>query len=326
MKQIILTGDRPTGQLHLGHYVGSLQNRVKLQNEYEQFIIIADTQALTDHIHQAKKIESSIIEVIKDYLSVGIDPQVSTIFLQSKIKGLFELTIYLMNLVSASRLERVPTIKNEIEQKFKQNVPIGFLNYPISQAADILAFNASFVPAGDDQLPLIELVNEIANKFNHLTQSVLFNECKAILSAHPRLLGTDGKKMSKSLGNVINLNASELEIREKVMKMYTDSNHLSVSDPGQVEGNQVFYYLDVFHNDKEELNELKKHYQRGGLGDVFLKKLLIKDLNEILNPIREKRKSISHDEIFYILELGNKKANSVVENKLCQVRQALNLM
>jgi tryptophanyl-tRNA synthetase len=324
MKKIILTGDRPTGKLHLGHYVGSLKNRVLLQEDYEQFILIADTQALTDHIKESKKINHSILEVMKDYISVGINPNQSTIFLQSNVKGLFELTCYLMNIVSVSRLERIPTIKNEIEQKFTQSPPIGFLNYPISQAADILAFDADIIPVGDDQLPLLELVNEIAHKFNLMVQNKIFKPCQAYSSTHSRLMGTDGKKMSKSLGNTINLDSNEKEIKDKVMKMYTDKNHINISDPGKIEGNQVFYYLDVFHQDRNELDALKTHYQKGGLGDVYLKKLLIKDLNELIAPIREKRSQIMEDELFSILEIGNKKANQIVEQKLELIRDSLN--
>lgn len=326
MKKTILTGDRPTGKLHLGHYVGSLCSRVHLQNEYHQFILIADTQALTDHIKESKKINESIIEVVKDYLSVGIEPEKNTIFLQSKIAGLFELTVYFMNIISLSRLERIPTIKQEIEQKFTQSPPIGFINYPLSQAADILAFNANLVPVGEDQLPLLELVNEVANKFNKLVNENVFNECEAYISSYSRLMGTDGRKMSKSLGNTINLDSQEKEIKEKVMKMYTDKNHITIDTPGQIEGNQVFYYLDVFHQNKEELEALKLHYQKGGLGDVYLKKLLIQDLNDLLLPIREKREKIKTDEVLEIINQGNKKANIIVQEKIERVRKLLNLL
>ena len=276
MKPIILTGDRPTGPLHLGHYVGSLQNRVKLQSEYKQYVLVADAQALTDYYENPEHVRKNVEQVALDYLAVGIDPAQSTIFIQSQIPELFELTFYFMNLVTVARLERNPTVKDEIRQKnMKDSIPAGFFTYPVSQAADILAFNADLVPVGEDQNPMIEQTNEIARRFNFLYKTETFKDVKAMVGATGRLPGLDGKaKMSKSLGNAIYLGDSANDIKKKVNLMYTDPNHLKVEDPGTVEGHAVFMFLDVFDSNQAEVEELKAHYRRGGLGDGVLKNVL----------------------------------------------------
>ena len=265
-KKTILTGDRPTGKLHLGHFVGSLEARVRLQHEYNQFVMIADTQALTDNFENPAKVVENVYEVAMDYISVGIDPNLTTIFIQSQVPELTELTSYYMNLVTIGRLERNPTVKTEIGQKgYSDSIPAGFFCYPVSQAADITAFKAELVPVGDDQVPMIEQTNEIVRRFNRIYNTECLVECKAFLSKTSRLVGIDGKaKASKSLGNTIILSDSPDEIKKKVMMMYTDSNHLKVSDPGQVEGNVVFAYLDAFATDKDEIDDLKAHYAKGG--------------------------------------------------------------
>ncbi len=342
MKKVILTGDRPTGRLHIGHYAGSLRNRVKLQNtgEYDIYILIADLQALTDNARNPKKIRESLIEVTLDYLSVGIDPDKSTIFVQSQVPELTELTSHYLNLVSLSRLKRNPTIKTEIKERgFEESVPVGFLTYPVSQAADITAFKANVVPVGDDQLPLIEQCKEIVHTFNAIYGDILV-EPKAMLSDNKvcsRLPGIDGKaKMSKSLGNCIYLSDTKEEVSKKVMSMYTDPNHIKVEDPGNVENNPVFTYLEAFAEDKhfqkylpeyKNLDELKAHYKRGGLGDVKIKKFLINVLEDILEPIREKRKYYEDnlDLVYKILEDGSKKARLVAQNTLKEVRDAIGL-
>ncbi len=268
-REVILTGDRATGPLHLGHYVGSLKQRVALQNQHQQTILVADMQGLTDNAHNPTKVSSNILNVVADYLAVGIDPELSTICLQSQVPALAELTMYYANLVSIARLERNPTVKAEIQNKgFERSIPAGFLTYPISQAADITGFHATLVPVGDDQLPMLEQTNEIVRKINQLAGSLILKECRPLLSDASRLPSTDGKnKMSKSMGNTINLGASETEISAAVKSMYTDPNHLRIEDPGQVEGNVVFTYLDAFHADKEYVEELKVNYRQGGLGD-----------------------------------------------------------
>ncbi len=339
-KKVILTGDRPTGKLHLGHFVGSLKNRVLLQEnpEYEQFILIADIQALTDNARNPEKIRKNLIEVALDYLSVGIDPEKSTIFVQSQISELTELTVYYLNLVTLARLKRNPTIKTEIKQRgFGDAIPVGFLTYPISQAADITAFNASLVPVGDDQLPLIEQCKEIVHSFNSIYGDVL-TVPDAMLAENEvckRLPGLDGKnKMSKSLGNCIYLSDDSKTVKEKVMMMYTDPNHIKITDPGNVEENTVFTYLDAFANDDyfkkylneyKNLDELKEHYRRGGLGDVKLKKFLYDILEDMLTPIRERRAYYEGniDLVYKILENGNKKARSVAAQTLKNVRDAI---
>lgn len=325
-KKIILTGDRPTGPLHLGHFVGSLINRVKLQNSYSQNIMIADWQALTDNAENPEKVRNNVVEVALDYLAVGIDPNITTIFIQSQITELAELTMYYLNLVTVARLQRNPTVKSEMLQKgFKADVPAGFLMYPVSQAADITAFKADTVPVGEDQLPVIEQTNEIIRKFNSIYGEVLV-ETSALLSPVTRLPGLDGKaKMSKSLNNAIYLSETPDSLKKKVMSMYTDPNHLKISDPGQIEGNMVFTYLDAFDTDKAKVQELKAHYQKGGLGDVQLKKHLLEVLDSILAPIREKRLLLSQnkDEVYKLLKIGSNKARETASKTLSEVRNAV---
>ena len=325
---IILTGDRPTGKLHLGHYVGSLQNRVKLQDEYRQFIIIADMQALTDNAENPAKVRDNLIEVALDYLAAGIDPEKSTIFVQSFIPEISELAMYFMNLVTLARAERNPTVKDEMRQKgFGADVPVGFLAYPISQAADILAFKANLIPVGTDQEPMIEQTNEIAEKFNRIYAPV-FPAVKALISATPRLPGIDGKaKMSKSLGNTILLSDTDETIARQVMAMYTDANHIHASDPGSVEGNVVFSYLDVFDADKAEVKKMKEHYRAGGLGDVILKKRLTEILQDIIRPIRERREAFAKDipAVRRILQQGSEKARAVVQETMADVKRAMKI-
>lgn len=340
-KKIILTGDRPTGKLHLGHYVGSLINRVKLQNsgDYEVFVFAADLQALTDNARNPEKIRNSLKEVAIDYLSVGLDPKKTTIFVQSQIPELTELTFYYMNLVTLARLKRNPTIKTEIiERGFGDAVPVGFLTYPISQAADITAFNADFVPVGEDQMPLIEQCKEIVHTFNSIYGDVLkVPEAMIPDDVCKRLPGIDGKaKMSKSLGNCIYLSDDSETVKKKVMGMFTDPNHLRVEDPGKVEDNPVFTYLDAFVTDEhfkkylseyKNLDELKNHYRRGGLGDVKVKKFLYDVIEDILNPIREKRAYYEEhlDEVYKMLEEGSKKARSVAHETIEKVRVAIGI-
>lgn len=331
-KEIILTGDRPTGKLHLGHYVGSLKRRVELQNsgEYESYIMIADQQALTDNARDPEKIRRSLIEVALDYLAVGIDPNKSTIFVQSQIPELNELTMHYLNLVTVSRLNRNPTVKDEIKQKnFESSIPAGFLIYPVSQAADITAFKAKLVPVGEDQLPMIEQTREIVRSFNSIYGDILV-EPEAIISKSgcSRLPGIDGKaKMSKSLNNGIYISDEPDVIKKKVMSMYTDPNHIKVSDPGKVEGNTVFTYLDVFCKDKEYLEELKKQYRKGGLGDVKIKKYLNEVLQEELEPIRKRRKELEEnkEEIYKILKDGSDRARKVAKATLKEVREAIGI-
>lgn len=339
---IILTGDRPTGKLHLGHYVGSLKNRINLQNkgDYDKmFVMIADAQALTDNFDNPKKIQDNLYEVAIDYLSVGIDPNKVNIFIQSEISELTELTFYYMNLVTLSRLQRNPTVKNEIKQKdFETSIPTGFLCYPISQTADITAFKANIIPVGDDQLPMIEQANEIVHSFNRIYGETLV-PCKAILADNKlaqRLPGFDGNaKMSKSLGNCIYLADSSEEVYKKVMSMYTDPDHIKVEDPGKVEGNMVFTYLDVFsteelikkYSEYNTLDEIKEHYKKGGLGDVKIKKILYDVLEDILTPIREKRAYYeSHlDEVKEILKKGTLEAKKTASETLKEVKEAIGL-
>ena len=337
---IILTGDRPTGKLHLGHYIGSLKNRVALQNEGnydEMYLMIADSQALTDNFDNPKKVRDNIINVALDYLSVGIDPKKVNIFIQSQIPALTELSFYYMNLVTVSRLQRNPTVKNEIKEKsFEKSIPVGFFCYPISQAADITAFKANIIPVGNDQLPMLEQTNEIVSSFNRIYGETLV-PCKAILNENKiaqRLPGLDGNaKMSKSLNNGIYLSDPSDVIYKKVMSMYTDPNHIKVEDPGKVEGNMVFTYLDVFSSDEQiskyseykTLDEMKKSYEKGGLGDVKIKKVLYNILEEILSPIREKRKYYEEhlDEVYSILKEGTNKANEKANKTLKEVKKAI---
>ena len=343
MGNIILTGDRPTGKLHLGHYVGSLKNRVIMQNKGDfdkMYVMIADAQALTDNFNNPDKVRENIIEVALDYLSCGIDPNKVTIFVQSHVEQLTELMFYYMNLVTLSRLERNPTVKAEIKQKeFGASIPVGFLTYPISQAADITLFNANIVPVGEDQLPMLEQTREIVRTFNNYYSEVLV-EPKAVIPDNKicsRLPGLDGKaKMSKSLGNCIYLSDSEKDVKSKVMSMFTDSNHIQISDPGKVEGNAVFTYLDAFCVDDDfseflpdykNLDELKDHYRRGGLGDVKIKKFLNNILQKELSPIREKRKHYEQNipEIFDMLLKGSEDAREVGAETLKKVKAAMGI-
>ena len=332
-KEILLTGDRPTGKLHIGHYIGSLKNRVKLQNsgKYDPYIMIADTQALTDNARNPEKIRNSLIQVALDYLAVGLDPKKSTIYVQSQIPALFELTAYYMDLVTVARLERNPTVKTEIKQKdFKDSIPIGFLNYPVSQAADITAFKATVIPVGDDQEPMLEQTREIVRTFNRVYNTDILVEPKGYFppKGQGRLPGLDGNaKMSKSLGNAIYLADDAKTVQKKVMSMYTDPNHIHVEDPGKVEGNTVFTYLDVFDPNKDKVAELKEEYQKGGLGDVKIKRYLNKVLEAELAPIRERREKFAQDEdaVYEMLLEGSKKANKVANETLEQVRDAIGL-
>lgn len=332
-KEILLTGDRPTGKLHIGHYIGSLKNRVKLQNsgKYDPYIMIADTQALTDNARNPEKIRNSLIQVALDYLAVGLDPNKSTIYVQSQIPALFELTAYYMDLVTVARLERNPTVKTEIKQKdFKDSIPVGFLNYPVSQAADITAFKATIIPVGDDQEPMLEQTREIVRTFNRVYNTNILVEPKGYFppKGQGRLPGLDGNaKMSKSLGNAIYLADDAKTVQKKVMSMYTDPNHIHVEDPGKIEGNTVFTYLDVFDPDKDKVAELKEEYQKGGLGDVKIKRYLNKVLEAELAPIRERREKFAQDEdaVYEMLLEGSKKANKVANETLQQVRDAIGL-
>lgn len=343
MEKIILTGDRPTGRLHVGHYVGSLRRRVELQNsgEFDRiYIMIADAQALTDNFDNPEKVRQNIIEVALDYLSVGLDPAKSNLFIQSQIPELTELTFFYANLVTVSRLQRNPTVKNEIKLRdFEASIPVGFFTYPISQAADITAFKATVVPVGEDQLPMIEQTREIVRKFNSIYDEVLV-EPEVLLpenEACMRLPGTDGKaKMSKSLGNCIYLSDDEKTVKQKVMSMYTDPTHIQITDPGHIEGNSVFTYLDAFSKpghfeeylpEYASLEELKAHYQRGGLGDVKIKKFLNNVLQEELNPIRARRKEFEKDipMVYDILKKGSEVAREAAAQTLSEVKSAMRI-
>ncbi|QWQ38486.1 tryptophan--tRNA ligase [Gemella sp. zg-570] len=332
-KKIILTGDRPTGKLHLGHYVGSLQNRVKLQAEKytEMFIMIADQQALTDNADNPKKIIENVTEVALDYLAVGIDPSKTTIFIQSQIPQLAELTMYYMNLVSLARLQRNPTVKQELSSKnFGESVPTGFLTYPISQAADITAFGATHVPVGEDQKPMLEQTREIVRDFNRIYNKEVLVLPEIVLPPknQGRLMGIDGNgKMSKSLNNGIYLADSPEEIKAKIMKMYTDPNHIRVEDPGQVEGNVVFTYLDIFDANKEEVADLKEDYTRGGLGDVKLKLRLNDIMQDLLAPIRKRREEFAKDRdlVYKMLQEASQKAEKIAAKTLEEVKDAMGI-
>lgn len=332
-KEIILTGDRPTGKLHIGHYVGSLTNRVQLQEcgKYDTYIMIADQQALTDNARNPEKIRNSLIEVALDYLSVGIDPKKSTIFVQSQIPELNELTMHYLNLVTVSRLERNPTVKNEIKDKnFNMSIPAGFLIYPVSQAADITAFKATVVPVGEDQLPMIEQTREIVRTFNQTYNKEILLEPRAVLPKKGlgRLPGIDGNvKMGKSLNNAIYLSDDEDTIKKKIMSMYTDPNHIRVEDPGNVKDNPVFTYLDAFCEDKITLENMKNHYEKGGLGDVKIKKYLNEVMQEKLRPIRERRREYEKniDYVYSILKDGSEKARGIASNTLTEVRDAIGI-
>ena len=329
MSQKILTGDRPTGSLHLGHYVGSLTQRVALQDTSSQTILIADMQGLTDNGHTPAKVSGNILNVLADYLAVGIDPERTVICLQSGLPALAELTMYYANLVTVSRLQRNPTVKAEIAGKqFGASIPAGFLSYPISQAADITAFRADLVPVGDDQLPMIELTNEVVRKVNQVAGKDVLVECRPLLSKVSRLPGVDGKaKMSKSLGNVITLGSDDAEIEGAVKKMYTDPNHLRIDDPGAVEGNVVFTYLDAFCPDEALVAQLKEDYQRGGLADSKLKRILTECLQELLAPIRARRARFLADPagLMDILRTGTEKARAETEETARKVKAAFGL-
>ncbi|MBZ2206674.1 tryptophan--tRNA ligase [Massilia soli] len=326
---VILTGDRPTGPLHLGHFVGSLRNRVAYQHSYQQFVMLADAQALTDNMDDIGKVHRNVVEVALDYMAVGIDPALTTILIQSQIPELAELTFYYLNLVTVARLERNPTVKEEIRLRgFERDIPAGFLTYPASQAADITAFKASLVPVGEDQIPMIEQTNEIVRKFNRMYNCEILVEAKALVPEIGRLPGIDGKaKMSKSLGNTINLGATADEIRAAVKQVYTDPLHLRVQDPGHLEGNVAFMYLDAFDTDKAALEEMKAHYVRGGLGDSIVKKRLEVVLQEMLAPIRERREALAQDRgyVMQVLKDGTMKAREVAAKTADEVRAALGL-
>lgn len=327
---IILTGDRTTGQLHLGHYVGSLRNRVILQERCQQFLLLADAQALTDNMGNYLKVRDNVLQVALDYLAVGIDPAKSTIFIQSLVPELMELASYYLNLVTVSRLERNPTIKDEIKLRgYERDIPAGFLTYPAAQAADITAFKATIVPVGADQIPMIEQTNEIARRFNSSVGREVLIEARAVVpTAGARLPGIDGKaKMSKSLGNALPLSASPDEISHAVKMMYTDANHLRVDDPGQVEGNVVFAYLDAFEPDSVLVADLKTRYQRGGLGDSVIKKQLEERLQALLAPIRARREHYAQDpaQVMALLKEGTYKARTVAAQTLAEVKAAMGL-
>ncbi|WP_345851479.1 tryptophan--tRNA ligase [Shewanella algae] len=329
MKQIILTGDRPTGKLHIGHYVGSLRQRVQVQDEFDQNVMIADYQALTDNGHNPAKVTDNILEVMADYLAAGLDPAKTRFCLQSALPALSELTCIYLNLVTVARLERNPTVKAEIQQKgFERTLPAGFLVYPVSQTADITAFRATHVPVGEDQLPMLEQSNEIVRRFNNLVGAEVLKECQAVLSDTGRLPGLDGKaKMSKSLGNTIELGMSSDELKQAVFSMYTDPNHLMVEDPGRVEGNTVFSYLDAFHPDKALVAELKAHYRRGGLGDMKCKRILNDCLQELLAPMCERRSQAMADkgQLLAILQRGTEEARAISDAVLQDVKAAMGL-
>lgn len=329
ISHIILTGDRPTGPLHLGHYVGSLRERERLQHGNKQFCIIADMQALTDNAGNPEKIRNNVLEVALDYLAVGLDPKLTTMFIQSLVPELAELTMYYLNLVPVARLQRNPTVKDEINlRRFAGGVPAGFLCYPVSQAADITAFKADLVPVGSDQLPMIEQTTEIVRSFNRTYDCLVLVEPKPLLSRVPRLPGTDGKgKMSKSQGNAIYLGDSADLVREKVKKMYTDPLHLRAEDPGNVEGNPVFAYLDAFDPDQPGLEALKAHYRQGGLGDMAVKRRLLEVLLLELDKIRERRRLFAADpgEVMGMLREGSRTARAVASQTLDEVRRAMQL-
>jgi len=328
MKKTILTGDRPTGKIHLGHYIGSFKNRVKVQNAYRQFVMIADVQALTDNAENPEKVRDNILEVAMGYLMTGIDPRKTTIFIQSLVPEIAELTVFFLNLVTVARLNKNPTVKDEIKQKkFGDRIPAGFFVYPVSQAADILSMKAELVPVGADQIPMIEQTNEIAQKFNRLYKPI-FKKVHALVGDVPRLPGIDGKsKMSKSLDNCIYLSDSPAEIKKKVMSMYTDPGHIHISDSGKVKGNIVFTYLDAFDPNKREVAGLKKQYRQGGLGDVVLKNRLIGILENLIGPMRKKREELLRDKksVIKILKDGTKKARAQAAETMKEVRKAMKI-
>lgn len=321
----IVTGDRPTGRLHLGHYVGSLQNRLKLQDNNNMYIIIADTQVMNNDITKCKSIRQNTLEIMRDYLAVGLNPERVHFFLQSEIPELFELTTYLSNIVTLPSVMRIPTIKSE-NQIYNEDKPLnmGFLNYPISQTADIILFDGQHVPVGIDQLPILEFSNDVIDRFHYTFNCQIFTKILPLLSDTPKLTGTDGNnKMSKSLGNAIYLSDGDQEIETKVKSMYTDSLHLKVTDPGQVEGNVVFSFLDVFHEDKGEVENLKDHYRKGGLGDMTLKRMLMADLKNFITPIAARRNSYSDSYLLDILECGNSYAKVKAGSKMRKIKEII---
>lgn len=328
-KKRILTGDRPSGKLHLGHYIGSLKNRVRLQDEYDQFVLIADVQALTDNYNNPQKVADSVRELLLDYVAAGIDPEKSTIVVQSMIPAIAELTVFYLNLVSLNRVLRNPTVKSEIEQKgMGESVPAGFAMYPVSQVADITAFQADLVPVGDDQLPMIEQTREIVRKFNSLYGDNILVEPEALLSEFSRLVGTDGKaKMSKSLGNCIYISDSAEEVEKKVRGMYTDPTRLKPTDPGTVEGNPVFIYHDAFNPNKDEVEDLKKRYRLGTVGDVEVKQKLSIAINNLLEPMRVKRLKLQNDpeKMNEILRKGVERGREVSNEVLQKVKEAMKI-
>ncbi len=328
-KITVLTGDRPTGRLHLGHYIGSIKNRIKLQDEADRaWYMIADIQALTDNADNPAKVRSNVLEVALDNLACGVDPTKTTFFIQSQVSGIAELTVLFLNLVTLARLKRNPSVKDEMKQKgFGEEVPAGFLMYPVSQAADILFVNANRIPVGADQLPMIEQTNEIVQKFNSLYGDV-FKKVEAVISETGRLPGLDGKtKMSKSLNNAIYLSDSNEIIEEKVKAMYTDPDHIHVEDPGKIEGNVVFSFLDVFDEDKDGLEKLKEQYKAGGLGDTVIKKRLTQILQDVITPIRERREYLAQDpkKVMDILKEGTIEANKIADETLRKVKEAIQI-
>jgi tryptophanyl-tRNA synthetase len=330
MKKVVLTGDRPSGDLHIGHLVGSLMERVRMQesDEFEIYILIADLQALTDNANNPQKVKNAVEEIVLDYLAVGLNPDKVNFVLQSSVPALFELPMYYMNIVTQERLERNPTVKAEIKGKnFAKHVPVGFVNYPISQAADITAFGTHIVPVGADQAPMLEQTREIVTAFNRLYgETLILPEAKIPLKERGRLVGTDGNsKMSKSLNNCIYIKDDEATIRQKVMNMYTDPNHIKIADKGKVEGNVVFTYLDIFCEDKVLVENLKEQYRRGGLGDVNIKNLLFEVLNNLLRPMRERRAEFEKrmDEVRYYIKRGTRKAIKKTNEMLQRVRAAI---
>lgn len=328
-KDVVLTGDRPTGPLHLGHFIGSHQNRIGLQEKYKQYVMIADVQALTDNFENPDLVRKNVLQLGLDYLSIGLDPKKTTFFIQSMIPEISELTMFYLNLVTVNRLKRNPTVKTEIQQKqFGESIPAGFLVYPVNQAADITVVKGTLVPVGEDQLPMVEQTNEIVRSFNRIYGTDVLRECKVLLTKTPRLPGIDGKaKMSKSLGNAIYLSDDVDTLKKKVMSMYTDPEHIRVEDPGKVEGNTVFTYLDAFGRYPEKVTELKAHYQKGGLGDVKVKQYLFEELNALLEPMRVKRKELEKDpqHVMDILLAGTKEVQQVAAQTLADVKRAMKL-
>lgn len=324
---IVLTGDRPTGPLHLGHYVGSLKNRVDMQTQHDLYVMIADTQALTDYFQTPELVHNNVFQIAQDYLAIGLEPKSFTVFIQSTIRALPELTMYYMNLVSLARVSRNPTVKTELQNKsFANNAPCGFVCYPISQAADITFIQAELVPVGEDQIPMIEQTNEIVDKFNGMYKTDVLKHCKAVLSPTSKLLGIDGNaKASKSLNNCIFLNDSKEIIKNKVMSMYTDPNHIRANDSGKVEGNIVFHYLDAFYEDAAHLAQLKADYRKGGLGDVTIKQKLIEVLENFLETTRMRRAQFSKSDIEEIVFSGCRKVNRIGDDILTQIKEAMKL-